>query len=144
MSTLTIRSPHSSLVPQAVRSRPGFTLIETLVALTVVLFGFLAALVMQQSSYRSGSIAEQQTLAVFLAESKIEEFRNYIPDSFPSEKLDYFDRTGSPTNEAGRYYTRSVTLVRQSPTQFTNEIEVKVAWPKANPVVYRSIVPIKS
>ena len=113
----------------------GFTLIETLVALTVILFGFMAVLVMHTGAMKSGTTAELQTMAVFLAEAKIEEFRNVTPDSLKDgvTEFDYLTRKGveikNPDGEEGKkpaeaFFTRSFTVKRQVPTQFTNELTV--------------------
>ena len=127
----------------AATSKDGFTLIETLVALTVILFGFMAVLVMHTGAIRSGTLAEVQTMAVFLAESKIEEFRAQPPSGFPDSTpvIDWLDRQGLATVEPKAFYTRRVTLKYQVPTQFTDEVTVSVSWSKANALVYTSVIP---
>ncbi|MDR2442633.1 MAG: prepilin-type N-terminal cleavage/methylation domain-containing protein [Deltaproteobacteria bacterium] len=121
----------------------GFTLIETLVALTVILFGFMAALVMHTVAMKSGSMAETQTMAVFLAEAKMEEFRDLAPSSFPDNVpiYDYMDRQGMKTTKEQAFFTRAITLKRQCPTQFTNELNIQVSWPQSRPLNYTSVIP---
>jgi prepilin-type N-terminal cleavage/methylation domain-containing protein len=125
---------------------PGFTLVETLIALTVILFCFMGALAMQSGALRSGTVVELQTMAVFLAEAKIEEYRNIpdtgVPDGTPV--TDYIDRQGKklePSEADQAFFTRVVTLKKQCPTQFNNELTVSVSWPRAQPVVYTSVLP---
>jgi prepilin-type N-terminal cleavage/methylation domain-containing protein len=120
----------------------GFTLIETLVALTVILFGFMAVLVMHTGALRSGTTAEVQTMAVFLAEAKMEEFRDMPPADFPDNAVvyDYIDRQGLATTQAKAFYTRGITLKRKVPTQFTNELTVSVKWANAQPLVYTTVI----
>ena len=123
----------------------GFTLIETLVALTVILFGFMAVLVMHTGAMKSGTTAELQTMAVFLAEAKIEEFRNVTPEDLPDgvESFDYLNRKGEKVDkEADAFFTRSFTVKREVPTQFTNELTVTVKWGTASPLVYTTVIPI--
>ncbi|MDR1111540.1 MAG: prepilin-type N-terminal cleavage/methylation domain-containing protein [Deltaproteobacteria bacterium] len=125
------------------KPRSGFTLIEVLISLVVILFGFMATLTFLTSSYRAGRIAESQTMAVFLAEAKIEELRDLAPASYPDSTavLDYFDRHGGTATAASAYFTRRVTLHRKSPSQFTNEVLVEIDWPGARPIVYQTIIP---
>ncbi|MDR1656850.1 MAG: prepilin-type N-terminal cleavage/methylation domain-containing protein [Deltaproteobacteria bacterium] len=130
-------------VSQAKSQAEGFTLVETLIALTVILFGFMAALVLHTTAIKSGTIAELQTMAVFLAESKMEEFRFLPPTNFPdnSPVYDYLDRNGQSTTVDTAFYTRGITLKRRCPTQFTNELTVEIKWPRAEPLKYTSVIP---
>jgi prepilin-type N-terminal cleavage/methylation domain-containing protein len=124
-------------------ARSGFTLIEVLISLVVILFGFMAALTFLTSSYRSGRIAESQTMAVFLAESKIEELRDMTPSSYGdgAAVVDYFDRHGGTATAASAYFTRRVTVHRKTPSQFTNEVLVEISWPGSRPINYQTIIP---
>jgi Tfp pilus assembly protein PilV len=148
MDSLMMTSRPALFAPGApgpsLKAKEGFTLLETLIALTVILFGFMALLVMHTGAIRSGTLAEIQTMAVFLAESKIEEFRVRPPASFPDNTpvLEYFNRQGKSTVKPEEaFYTRSVTLKQQVPTQFTDEVTVSVSWSKASPLVYTSVIP---
>ena len=136
-------TPSPALTASRLDRRDGFTLIETLLALTVILFGFMAVLVMHTGAMRSGTLAEVQTLAVFLAESKIEEFRVQTPDGFPDNVpvVDWLDRQGRASAKADAFFTRSITLKYQVPTQFTDELTVSVSWAKSKPLVYTSVIP---
>jgi prepilin-type N-terminal cleavage/methylation domain-containing protein len=130
-----------TLIPS--RTQDGFTLIEVLISLVVILFSFMAALTVLTSSYRSGSNAETQTMAIFLAESKLEELRHKIPDDLSTE--DYFDRHGGGTTvPADRFFKRTLTLKRETPSQFSHEVKVEVQWPGGSPVVYTSIIPAET
>ncbi|MDR2301291.1 MAG: prepilin-type N-terminal cleavage/methylation domain-containing protein [Deltaproteobacteria bacterium] len=122
---------------------PGFTLVEILISLVVIQFSFLAALTVLNSSHRSGQMAEKQTLAVFLADTKLEELRHLTPAAMPENVpvKDYFDRDGWEANAEDHYFTRSVVLKRQTPSQFTNEVTVQVEWPGGRPVSYTSVIP---
>jgi Tfp pilus assembly protein PilV len=131
----------SSAAPKA-----GFTLIETLIALLVIMMGFMAALVMQTGAIRSASVSENQILAVFLAETKIEEFKDFPPADFPDNTPveEYFDTNGNTTEKPKAYFTRIVTLKRQCPTQFTHEVIVEVTWSKSSSLVYQSLIKASS
>lgn len=59
----------------SLKARPGFTLIEVLVAVVIIAFGCLAAVQMQSAAVRGGYQADTLTAATFLAESKLESMR---------------------------------------------------------------------
>ncbi|MDR3134556.1 MAG: prepilin-type N-terminal cleavage/methylation domain-containing protein [Deltaproteobacteria bacterium] len=124
-------------------AKSGFTLIEVLISLVVILFSFMAALTVLTSSMRSGTMAESQTLAVFLAESKLEELRHLTPSDMDSGTAikEYFDRHGGEASEANHYFKRSVLLKRNTPSQFTHEVKVDVEWTGGRPVTYTSVIP---
>jgi prepilin-type N-terminal cleavage/methylation domain-containing protein len=126
------------------RFQSGFTLIEVLISLVVILFSFMAALTVLTNSYKSGTNAERQTLAVFLAETKLEEMRHETPASIPNAILtyDYFDRHGGEATSADHFFKRSVLLKRQTPSQFTHEVTVEVEWPGGKPITYMSVIPV--
>ncbi|MDR2387749.1 MAG: type II secretion system GspH family protein [Deltaproteobacteria bacterium] len=128
---------------KATQLSPGFTLVEILISLVVIQFCFLAVLTVLSSSHRSGQMAEKQTLAVFLADTKLEQLRYLTPSGMPENTpvRDYFDRDGTEANPDNHYFVRSVVLKRQTPSQFTNEVTVEVEWPGGKPVSYTSVIP---
>lgn len=115
---------------------PGFTLIEVLVAVVVVVLGCLAALSIQVSSMTHSAGAETQTVAVFLAESEIERLKAMDIEVLASEaeanrnpepeQLDSFGQlhTGGP----GPVFTRTVTYFPKRPTSLSTQVEVEVTW----------------
>jgi prepilin-type N-terminal cleavage/methylation domain-containing protein len=130
-------------IPASCQASSGFTLIEVLISLVVILFSFMAALMVLTSSHRSGSLAESQTLAVFLAEAKLEELRHMTPASLVSDGQleEFFDRHGGQASADDHFFSRAVTLRAKTPSQFTHEVTVQVKWPNSRPVSYRSVIP---
>jgi prepilin-type N-terminal cleavage/methylation domain-containing protein len=59
----------------AARSRGGFTLVEVLVTVAVIAFGCLAALLMQSAALRGNTMADNMTVATFIAESEMERLK---------------------------------------------------------------------
>jgi type IV pilus assembly protein PilV len=104
----------------------GFTLLEVLIAVTVIGVGFMAAASMQGTSISGNSRSAFMTAATYLAEDKLEELRN----------TDYMAITaaGSPENNidelgnAGGIYSRSWTVVNDSPGLLMKEVTVTVDW----------------
>jgi type IV pilus assembly protein PilV len=137
---------HTALKSEgAFPSRAGFTLIEILVALVVLLFGFMASISAVTGSVRSGKLASDQTMAVFLAEGQIEALRDTKQDILTTVPATFFDVTGkgvpASAPASSKYFTRTVDIQEKKPTQFTNQITVTVTWPGNNRVVVRSLVP---
>ncbi len=113
----------------------GFTLIECLVALVVIVVGFLAALMLQSKAMEGGYQATNQTAAMTLAESKIDELISlgtaYLPADLKNggsqtEKVDANGLVLAADSEGG--YERTTVLRLQCPTSQTNEVDVTVTW----------------
>ncbi|MDR1396048.1 MAG: prepilin-type N-terminal cleavage/methylation domain-containing protein [Deltaproteobacteria bacterium] len=110
-------------------AKGGFTLLETLFAMMVILLGFMAALSMNTTALRSGTLNETQFQAVFLADSKLEEYKSYIPDFAGSvlEEVDYFDRSGLPAETQDKaFFTRRASVTLEKPSAKTDEVRVTV------------------
>ncbi|MDR1872503.1 MAG: hypothetical protein LBS60_11400 [Deltaproteobacteria bacterium] len=120
--------------------KSGFTLLETLFALLVILMGFLAAITMNSTALRSGVINEVQFQAVFLADSKIEEIRTNTPESAGTVTT-YYDRNGSLTDEAHAFYTMNTAIKFKTPSAKTDQVTVSVTAnrPSVN-ISYVSII----
>jgi prepilin-type N-terminal cleavage/methylation domain-containing protein len=121
-------------LPTCNKGKSGFTLLETLFALLVLLIGFMAALSLNTNALRSGTLNENQFTAVFLADSKLEELKTNMPiftgDSYTS--TDYFDRSGLKTEDQNRaLFTRTTTVNRETPSAKTDEIRVNVAMKRS-------------
>ncbi|MDR1607507.1 MAG: hypothetical protein LBT38_03760 [Deltaproteobacteria bacterium] len=111
-----------------IKTQPGFTLLETLFALLVILLGFFAAISMNSAALRSGTINETQFQAVFLADSKIEEIRSYMP-TFSGNTATFtetFDRNGLTVLPEKAYYTRQTVITLNTPSAKTDEARVTV------------------
>lgn len=116
----------------------GFSLIEVLVAMLVIVVGCLGALSLQVAAMRGTSQADYRTVATFLAESEIERLRslpfgqlcNEAEDYKSSPLVEVLDAHGQsrPSTEADKYFTRTVRFYPGLPTTLSNQIEVEVAW----------------
>ncbi|MDR2140407.1 MAG: hypothetical protein LBR11_01195 [Deltaproteobacteria bacterium] len=124
-------------------TRSGFTLLETLFALLVILLGFLAALSMNSVALRSGVVNETQFQAVFLADSKIEEIKSFLPDFSGGSATftEHFDKNGLLTTEDKAYFTRRTDIATNTPTAKTDEVRVMVTTAKSPLTIsYLSII----
>ena len=132
--------------------KPGFTLLETLVAVVLISIGFLAAMMMQTRAIEGGSQADRRTVAVFLAESKIDQIsalntKADMPDELQSGQIQVEERLNrlgvqmpvGTNNET--LYTRRTMVRYGCPTTQSNEVEVEVTWPGAvRPLTYVSVI----
>lgn len=128
------------------KSAKGFTLVEVLITTVVIAVGCLGVLHMQSMSMRSGSMADQGTVAAFLAESKLEALR-----AVPFTDLDAGKTTTVCTREGAccdkksasactglnpetnanypRFpYEIVTTIVSGQPTSFSKRIEIQITW----------------
>lgn len=103
-----------------VKERGGFTLVETLVALSILSFGILAIASMQGSSLRGTQHAYNVTEGTSWAEQKIEEL---MTRSYAHADLD----AGAHSETFGDYDI-DWTVTMDSPVQNTKTINVRVSW----------------
>jgi type IV pilus assembly protein PilV len=104
----------------------GFSLLEVLVAVAVVGIGFLAAASMQGTSVTGNSKSRYWTYATYLAQDKMEEFRN--------TNFDDISESGSPETNidifgtAGGLFNRSWTINDNTPAVLMKTITVTITW----------------
>ena len=100
----------------------GFTMIEILVAISILAVGLLALAAMQTSAIRGNGFAMRYTAGVALAQDAIE---NYMT-------LPYADLPAGQVDEPGignsGIYTRTSTFQANTPFARTTTITVTVNW----------------
>ena len=134
--------------------KAGFTLLETLMAVMMISFGLLAAMLMQTRSIEGGALADRRTVAVFLAESRIDQITALtvaqMPDELSSGQVlveDRLNRLGLVVPKGqrvddGPLFTRRTIIRHGCPTSQSNEVEVEVSWPgAAQPLLFVSVYP---
>jgi prepilin-type N-terminal cleavage/methylation domain-containing protein len=67
------------------RRRDGFTLLEVMIALSILGFGMLAASVGQLSALKTSRQSRSQTLSMYLAEQQMEAFQSMSSDDVLAE-----------------------------------------------------------
>ncbi|MDR1921429.1 MAG: prepilin-type N-terminal cleavage/methylation domain-containing protein [Candidatus Adiutrix sp.] len=113
----------------------GFTLVEILAAIVIIVLGCLGALSLQASAITGGAQANDLAVTSFLAESQSEWLRNKDFNS-----LEFIDDapvklTGAGevcvegvTPEAECRYTMTTTVIPQYPTSRSAEVSIKLQW----------------
>lgn len=107
------------------RSRDkGFTLLEVLVAISILAFGLLAVASMQATAIRGNSFAIGTTEATTWAANQLEEL---MALQYNDTKLADGDHSGAEGRTEGRY-TIAWTVTDDSPMPNTKTIKVNVTW----------------
>jgi type IV pilus assembly protein PilV len=106
------------------KERSGFTLIEVLIALTILAVGLLALATMQIVSIRGNAFSTEMTYATMLAQSRLEQIRNMAYDSVTS------GTEIVPANETskGIPYTIQRTVNNDDPATDMKRITLVVLW----------------
>ena len=99
----------------------GLTLIEVLITLVILSVGLLALAGLQISAIKGNSNSKRMTMAVSIAEKKIEQIKNTSYTSIQSEPAQQFV-------EGGISFTRQVNVADNNPFQNTKKIDVTVTW----------------
>jgi type IV pilus assembly protein PilV len=109
-----------------VRRQDGFTLIELMIALTVLVIGLLGVLGIIMVSLKNSSFSRHGTEAAILAEDKLEELRTQTGLASGTEAS--LDARGTITSDG--IYTRAWTVTDVTDPTLGNfqQIEVQVSW----------------
>jgi type IV pilus assembly protein PilV len=98
----------------------GFTLIEVLVAIAIISVGVLALGANTTSISRSNRLSANTTIAVNLAQEKLEEAK--AQTSFANGTF-----TDTPPGPAGSTFTRAL-VISDSPEAGLKQVDVTVTW----------------
>lgn len=83
--------------------RQGFTLLETMIALSVITFAILGPISLASSSLRSASVSKNQIIASFLAKDAMEYIKNWRDDNYLDGKSSWLFGLSTCTNASGCY-----------------------------------------
>ncbi|WNC67624.1 prepilin-type N-terminal cleavage/methylation domain-containing protein [Thalassotalea nanhaiensis] len=111
-------------------STKGFGLIEVLVALAIMAVGLLAVGAFQSGLVTESADSKTRAEAIALAQSRIEELRNYTLDAINATEFDTLFATitdGNQTTHTGTNTTFTRTDTVASPGD-TKELTVSVTW----------------
>lgn len=116
----------------------GFTLIETLMAIAIMAIGLLALAALQTTAISGTTKAKKHSMAILLAEDKIEISKNALYDAIlPAGETEY----GTALSPWG-IFTRTTTVQDNTPFIGAKTITVSVSWPDrvARSVVFQTII----
>ncbi len=102
----------------------GFTLIETMLAIAIMAIGLLALASLQVTAIGGNAQSKKRTLALSLAEDKIETYRHTAYASIPAGQE---VETGLET-----LYTRNTDVENDTPVTGVKTVTVTVFWHNMN------------
>jgi Tfp pilus assembly protein PilV len=114
------------------RREGGFTLIEVMISMFIMMFIIQGLAMISLYSQRSGIYARRLTSANNLAEKALERYRNIDYDNlitYDAEEL-CFDGFMTPATcgASGTVFTQTTTVTADTPLANTSEIDVSVTW----------------
>ena len=119
----------TQIIRTTVKTQKGLSLIELLIAMSVLALGMLAAASMQYSAVRNNTTGNVNTQAALLAEAQLEILKNQDIDSAALAPGDYSDPTPIDENgNPGGIYNRSWRIDPLGAS--ARRIRVTVQWRK--------------
>ena len=118
---------------KASRSSSGFTLIETIAALTILAVGVLGVAAGLLTAMKVSSQSREKTEAIFLAEQQLEIFR-IMPASEVAKlaaggnAVNDTDNPINPNDDSSTEYLRSWVIENDTPEEDVISIAVTVSW----------------
>jgi prepilin-type N-terminal cleavage/methylation domain-containing protein len=109
----------------SLQNQKGFTLIETMLAISIMAIGLLGLAALQTIATNGNALAKKNSLAVALAEDKIESYKNTL---YANIIAGVETETDLP---AGAIYTRTTNIEDDTPIPGVKTITVTVAWQNA-------------
>lgn len=112
------------MVAKSASNQGGFTIIELLIALTVLIIGLTGIVQLQMSGVRASSYSRHATEASVLAEDRMEVLRT--APLAAGTTTDTTDAQGIVDPDDEGYYTRESTVTDLGSGMW--DIEVKITW----------------
>lgn len=106
------------IATQSIHKDDGFTLMEMLIALTILAVGLLAIATMQMRSLQISSYAGDMTAGTTVAQDKLEDLLT----------MKYSDLVAGNVNETSGPFNISTTIAANTPVTNTMTITVVVTW----------------
>jgi prepilin-type N-terminal cleavage/methylation domain-containing protein len=107
-----------------VRDRRGFTLIEVMVAVALLVIGILGLIATATSVIQGNAISRQMTTAATLAEERMEILKR---QSYTAADLTAGSHN-DPGNPLSSIYTRTWTVTDNTPAANMKTVQVTVSW----------------
>lgn len=121
----------------------GFTLAELLVAVVILMIGFLGVLTVLWTSSRAGKFSRQMSTAANLNEDVMEQINtlDYTNSSISTTNGSFVNFNSS--NAAATAYTRQIMVQDNVPAANTKTITVRISWKDGAVTKTRNFVMLK-
>lgn len=118
-----------------VKSEKGFTLIEIIVAIMLLVVALLGMVSVTTMVIKGNSFSKMMTTATTLAKDKMEDFNDLSYAVLPAgSATDYATAGGTVQASAtGAYFLRVSTVTADSPAANMKSVSVTVSWPQQSP-----------
>ncbi|MFH0844696.1 MAG: prepilin-type N-terminal cleavage/methylation domain-containing protein [Pseudomonadota bacterium] len=114
----------------------GFSLVEMLVAISILAVGLLGMAALQGTAIRGNAFGMRNTEAVALIEDKIEEYKNT-----PYANIAEGSTTETNLGTSG-IFTRTTTVQKDVPVNDTKTLTVQISWsdPTSHTFSFQTII----
>jgi type IV pilus assembly protein PilV len=111
-------------------NQSGFTLLEVLIAISILTVGLLGVAQMQIMGIRGNSFSGNTTAALTLAEEKMEDLlgKSYTDAELTNGNNPDANNPIDETGQAGGIYSRMWTVTDDTPIIGTKTVTVSVSW----------------
>lgn len=111
-----------------ISSKKGFTLIEIMVAIFLLLISLLGLLSLTTTVIKGNAFSKMTTMATTLAKDKLEDIKNKSYDNVVNA-TDYAASNGTVSGSStGALYTRNCTVTPDMPAANMKSVNVQVSW----------------
>jgi type IV pilus assembly protein PilV len=111
--------------PRSLSRQQGFTLIELMIALLLLMIGFLAVFTVLWGSARAGRFTRDMTMAASLGQDMLERANTLSYNSLPATG-GFVNYTTASVSAVG--FTRELEIVNNSPEVGVKTIRARVSW----------------
>ena len=122
----------------AARGEAGFTLIEVMIAMTILSVGLMSIAVAQLSAIKVSSRSKHLQDAMLLAREEMDTLAAIIPDPAQpaffanAQTIDDVDLKGSQDGADKTLYSRRTVITPNVPSAGLSRVVVTVTWPNSN------------
>ena len=110
---------------EGLSSQQGFSLIELLVAILLLMIGFMSVLTVLWSSTRAGSFSRNMTTAASLGQDMLERAHGLSYSSLPAT-AGFINYTTASVSAVG--YTREMEILDNYPEAGVKTINARITW----------------
>ena len=120
---------------QSMRNRAGFTLIEILIAILLLVVALVGMASVTTMVIKGNAFSRTTTTATTLARDKMESIKNTSYAALAAgQSTDYATVGGTvQTSSSGAYFSRTSTVTADAPAANMKTVVVTVNWPQPNP-----------